>query len=240
MVGRADHHNSHAQPQTRRVGTSRTSDNRPRFLTQLQLHQRATLPPQGTLSPDNHPQPHTDHEGAMPRHHGTTPRRTGCVGTRYGCERTFRETCADCNPLCIWARVKLQPLATHYLSAAPSPPQLYRLPPGHVGPRFTGRHLEKDQILGSEGTELAAVTDLSTHGPSADTSHLWQLLVVALSLPLNPAAAHTRRPIEHSTFTPFALMFPGSNVTGGRVIGHDERFSDVLDATVDASESCTP
>ena len=29
-------------------------------------------------------------------------------------------------------------------------------------------------------------------------------------------------------------------MTGGRDIGHDERLSDVLDATVDTSVSCTP
>ena len=82
---------------------------------------------------DNHPQPYMDHEGAMPRYQGTAPRRTGCVGTRYGSEQTFRDTCAYCDPLHVWAQVKLQFLATHYLSAGPSSPQLYRPPPTHGG-----------------------------------------------------------------------------------------------------------
>ena len=55
----------------------------------------------------------------------------------------------------------------------------------------------KGQISGSEGAELVADGDLRTHGPSAYTSKLRQHLVDALSPPLNPAAAQTRRPPEH-------------------------------------------
>jgi len=212
MVGRTDHHNGHAQPPTRRFNTSRTSDHGTRFVTQLQLNQRATLPPQDTLRTvatiPNHirnTKAQCQDTSAQRRGarallaHGTDVSERSGKRAQIAIRNAFGPgPSANHSPHTISRQNRL------LRNSTASPQATVGLAPLH------GQAPGKGQISGSEGAELVADGDLRTHGPCWGTLRLRKLLVDALRHPSSPAAAQPRLPPDHfQSFlaSPFSRFF---------------------------------
>ena len=240
-MDRNDHQHGHARPPTRRDSTSRTSDDHPRFFTQLHLHQRATLRPQGTLrtlttNPKHIRTTKAQCQGTKAQRrgaqavlaHGTdVSERSGkraqiAIRYEFGPGSSFNHS-----PHTISQHNRLLRNCTASPQATGGLAPLHRSAPGKVS----------DFGLGGGGARRCRGCEYARF----------------LCRYLKPAAAPgcraqtpaqpCRRPHAASPRAcsrVLLCMSPGSNVTGGRVIGHDERFSHVLDTTVAASVSCTP
>ena len=233
-----DHQNGHARPPTRRDSTSRTSDTHPRFFPQLHLHQRATLRPHGILSTST----------TIPNHIWTT--KAQCQGTKAQ-RRGARAVLAHGMEVSERSGIRAHIAIRYTFGPRSSFNSL---------PHTISRH---DRLLRNCTASPQPTGGLAPlHGPAPGKGSDFGFggggarrcrgleYARSLCIYLKPAAAPCCRaqPPAQPCSSPHAAssracsrvslwMFPGSNVTSGRVTGHDERFSDVLDATVAASVS---